>query len=142
MMYKFTNPITGIIIHCSDSDMKSHDNVATIRRWHLNRKMDDIAYHFLVRSSGETCKGRPINTVGAHCFGHNHQTLGICLSGKNIFSDIQLSSFAILCWELCLEYNLDIMTQVYPHSYFNRYKTCPNFNVKEVLRRFDFKNLH
>ena len=128
--------INGIIAHCSDSDIAYHDSIKVIRHWHLARGFSDIGYHFLVSNNGQVHKGRPIEKPGAHCKGHNRYTIGICVSGRHVFPEVQLSAFALLTWELCLEYNLDIRAQVYPHNFFNKGKTCPNFVIKEALKDF------
>ena len=34
--------VDRIFLHCSASDVPAHDNVETIRKWHLDRGFDDI----------------------------------------------------------------------------------------------------
>ncbi len=34
--------VDRIFLHCSASDVPAHDNVEMIRRWHLDRRFDDI----------------------------------------------------------------------------------------------------
>ena len=47
--YKFKRPkreIDRIFLHCSATNIPSHDDVEVIRRWHKNQGWSDIGYHF------------------------------------------------------------------------------------------------
>jgi N-acetyl-anhydromuramyl-L-alanine amidase AmpD len=119
--------LTKMIIHCSASDAPEADNIDTIRKWHMLRNFDDVGYHFFIRKDGAIEKGRDVKIVGAHCKGHNHDSIGICLSGKESFTLDQYIALGALMQVLQFEYgDLDI----YPHNYFNKDKTCPNFESK------------
>lgn len=41
-----------------------------------------IGYHFLVRKDGSIYEGRPIEYVGAHAYGSNYNSIGICCEGN------------------------------------------------------------
>ena len=126
--------ITKIIVHCSDSDVTGHDNVEVIKKWHVKeRGWDDIGYHFVITKNGKVHGCRPLTKAGAHCLGHNADSIGICLTGKEVFSPDQYFTLAWLLSDL-LKDNPTIKT-VKPHRYYNEDKTCPNFN----LQVFDFK---
>lgn len=56
-------------------------DVYKIQREHLGRGFADIGYHFYITRKGNCYAGRPIEYVGAHCKGHNRDTIGICLEG-------------------------------------------------------------
>lgn len=114
-----------IIVHCSDSDKPEHDNIGEIRRWHLIRGWDDVGYHFFITKNGNIEKGRDVSIAGAHTKGHNHDSIGICLSGKKTFTNDQFISLGMLLQVLFFEYG-DM--KIYPHNAFNRLKTCPNFD--------------
>ena len=45
-------PIDRVFVHCSASDYPQHDNVATMRQWHLERGWSDVGYHFFIRKDG------------------------------------------------------------------------------------------
>jgi N-acetyl-anhydromuramyl-L-alanine amidase AmpD len=125
--------IRKIIIHCSDSDYVHHDNIETIRQWHLERGFSDIGYHFIITKDGKIHKGRDINTRGAHTKGHNKESIGICLTGSRIFSDLQRESLkTLLESDLLPEHKLD-KSHVFNHSDLDKNKSCPNFNVHQVL---------
>lgn len=122
---------TKIICHCSASDDESSDNIETIREWHLKRGWDDIGYHFFIDKSGRIFKGRGIDVIGAHCYGHNKDSVGICVSGLNDFSPMQFTSLKVICFDLMRYFNINA-DQIFHHNEFNKNKTCPNFNLDEI----------
>ena len=120
--------INKIILHCSAN---SNPNLTAndVRRDHIdNRGFTDIGYHFFIRTSGLVEKGRPIEEVGAHTFGHNWDSIGICLNGLNLpdFTDAQFSSLKDLLKQLRPQIPA---TEVYPHHFFNPGKLCPVYSV-------------
>lgn len=57
--------------------------VEDIDRWHKNgNNWSGIGYHFFVRKSGAIYTGRPIDTMGAHVYGMNDCSIGICAEGN------------------------------------------------------------
>jgi N-acetylmuramoyl-L-alanine amidase len=121
-----------IIIHCSDSDIPSHDNIATIRKWHVDEnKWRDVGYHFFIRKSGELEYGRPIWESGAHAKGYNRNSIGICLSGSVKFTAPQFDMLKEICLELSDQYGIPFYNIV-PHSAVTSGKTCPNFNLYDL----------
>lgn len=127
--------IAKIILHCSDSDNIEHDNIEVIRQWHKSRGFNDVGYHFFIRSSGQIEIGRPIYKIGAHCLSHNFNSIGVCLSGKTNFSNDQFHATYILIRDLLARFKLSRYA-VFPHNYFDKKKTCPNFEIDE-LWQFD-----
>lgn len=115
------------IIHCSASTI---GDVKHIRQWHLARGWNDVGYHFVIRKDGEIEIGRPLNIIGAHCAGYNYESIGTCLIGQNQFSSSQFKALQRLHAML-----REIFPHIkaYPHNYFNKHKTCPNFDVYRVL---------
>lgn len=120
-------PITSHIIHCSDS---LTGDVPTIRGWHKQRGWNDIGYHFVIRRDGEIEVGRTLDVVGAHCEGHNATSIGTCLVGKTDFTPAQ---FAALKRVHGMVQVLFGPVPAAGHCQFNSHKTCPNFNVKDIL---------
>lgn len=143
-------PIRKVIIHCSASDF---GDVATIRRWHLERGFVDIGYHFVILNGyrkphvydpdddGKIEKGRPWWKIGAHCKGHNYDSLGICLVGnpkfigdpRMWFTSRQLESLRTLVDQLLMEFRLSSQ-DVFGHNDF-AHKICPGFKV-QILRKW------
>ncbi len=134
--------INSLIIHCSASDWGT---AADIRRWHLKRPgFKDIGYHYVIGSGkpypncyyyhyldGSVEVGRRLSVQGAHCKGQNRHSIGICLIGKNSFTQGQMKSLIDVVEHLALQYCLS-REQVLPHSAFSR-KTCPNFDIGPVV---------
>lgn len=137
--------ITKIIIHCSDSN---YGDFEAIDEWHKERGWDGCGYHYLLlngyRSStseykaeddGILEKGRDDRTAGAHCYGHNGSSIGICIIGKHLFSTSQIfDALPTLLSMLCLEYDLTV-DDIYGHHEFNSNKACPNMDM-DMLRGY------
>lgn len=121
-----------IIIHCSDSDVASHDNVETIRQWHKERGFSDIGYHFVITKK-QVEQGRPLDIVGAHTKGFNEDAVGICVTGRNGFSTKQLKMLDDLV--KILKMCFPSIEEVRPHRYYNKEKTCPNFKWEGMDER-------
>lgn len=52
-----------------------------VNQWHKANGWSGIGYHFFVRKNGEVYRGRPLWAVGAHVFGMNDCSVGICAEG-------------------------------------------------------------
>jgi len=89
---------TGIVIHHSDT---LSGTVESIRRYHIEVKgWDDIGYHYVIYLDGSVNYGRLLNKVGAHAYGRNRTHIGICLIGKQTFTNAQFLSVRTLCHQL------------------------------------------
>ncbi|MDD7726846.1 MAG: N-acetylmuramoyl-L-alanine amidase, partial [Bacteroidales bacterium] len=73
--------INEIIIHCSDTPAGEDFSAADIDRWHKERGWSCIGYHYVVRLDGTIEKGRDLSRAGAHCAGHNANSIGVCYIG-------------------------------------------------------------
>ena len=118
--------INEIIVHCSDSVF---GDVATIRQWHMQRGFSDIGYHYVIKADGQLEYARPVEKMGAHCKGHNYHSIGICLIGRHEFDEEQFNT---------LRRTIESLEMVFPgiesvvgHRFYDKNKTCPNFNVQE-----------
>lgn len=125
-------PINLVVIHCSDSP-NDNDRVdaATIHKWHVEQGWSGIGYHYVIDRDGTVENGRPDYWIGAHVKGHNATSIGICLVGRDEFTEPQWASL----WELTAK-----LVQLYGdvrfagHRELDPNKTCPNFDVKPKLR--------
>lgn len=79
--------ISKIIIHCSSSPEGRNDTAEDIRRWHIERGFNDIGYHYVIDLDGTIEEGRPLSKAGAHCQGHNRNSIGICYIGGAYWRD-------------------------------------------------------
>jgi N-acetyl-anhydromuramyl-L-alanine amidase AmpD len=128
--------IKTIVLHCSDSDVPAHDNIQTIREWHLARGFSDVGYHYFITRKGMVMSGRPEAQVGAHVEMHNAYTLGICFSGKTFsnFDSPQFEAGRRLVEKLLKKYNLT-WDNVKLHREFNKGKSCPNFTIDQFRKQ-------
>ncbi len=67
-----------IILHHAATKKCSAED---IHRWHLSNGWSGAGYHFLVRKDGTIYRLRPEDKVGAHAYGANYDSLGICFEG-------------------------------------------------------------
>lgn len=120
--------INAHIVHCSDSE---DGDVKVIREWHKARGWLDVGYHFVIRRDGEIEVGRTLDQIGAHTEGHNADSVGTCLIGKRAFTPAQMRALQRI--NEMLE-SLFPGIKTYGHRDFDKHgKTCPNFEVKDVL---------
>ncbi len=73
--------ITKIIVHCTATPEGRAVSVAQVDAWHKERGFRCIGYHYLVGLDGTVTAGRPEQEMGAHCLGHNYESIGVCYVG-------------------------------------------------------------
>ena len=73
-----TRKIKEIIVHCSATPEGKDYSIDTIRKWHLQRGFADIGYHYIIYRDGSIHTGRDESVIGAHCKGHNSNSIGVC----------------------------------------------------------------
>ena len=74
-----------IILHHADAKNCSAED---IHRWHLNNGWSGAGYHFLVRKDGTIYRLRPEDKVGAHAYGSNYNSIGVCFEGNYMEEDM------------------------------------------------------
>ena len=130
--------INLIIVHCSATQEGKDFTVDDITRWHKARGFKTIGYHFVIYRDGSIHKGRDVSEIGAHCVGHNANSIGVCYIGglaadgktpKDTRTDAQKSSLRELVAKLKAEYP---GITVHGHNEFAN-KACPCFDVKTQL---------
>lgn len=132
--------VNKIIIHCSDSDNPNHDDISVIREWHTSpsphdssKPWSDVGYHYFIKGDGTIQKGRPEERIGAHCYGQNGNSIGICLHGIDQFSDNQFIFLNNLIRHIMKRHDIE---EVSGHYNYSKHKTCPNFDVDEFLKNY------
>lgn len=73
--------ISEIIVHCTATAEGKDFKVSDIDRWHRAKGWDGIGYHKVVYIDGSVHQGRPDEKVGAHCIGHNQNSIGVVYVG-------------------------------------------------------------
>jgi N-acetylmuramoyl-L-alanine amidase len=88
-----------------------------------------VGYHYFIRKDGLLQYGRPLEMMGAHCEGHNKNSVGICLSGRHEFFKTQFKCLADLVDSLRVMYTVSA-EEIYAHNQLDKHgKTCPNFDI-------------
>lgn len=121
--------IKSAVIHCSDFNGQhtAHD----IKQWHLKRGFTTIGYHFVIGYDGVVEEGRELSKIGAHAFGFNSDSIGICLLGKGPFFKLQLDSLKNLLIDL--RKNHPTLATIHMHAEFSYEKNCPNMPMDQWL---------
>jgi N-acetyl-anhydromuramyl-L-alanine amidase AmpD len=85
---------TLLVLHHSGTSTRQ--TVNQIHNYHKNTNgWAGIGYHFYVRTNGDIWQGRPLDYVGAHAYGFNDNSIGICFEGNfevETMSDAQKES--------------------------------------------------
>lgn len=135
-----------IVIHISDSSWGSANE---IRKWHVDGNgWSDIGYQYVINNgkikpnyyldsmNGAVEIGRPIdgdmeaesNEKGAHAYGYNSDSIGICLIGKDKITHAQIGALFDLVSDLMLKFKIQ-HENVVGHYELDPRKTCPNFDM-------------
>lgn len=125
--------INEIIVHCSATKPKVDIGVKEIKNWHVSENgWADIGYHYVIRLNGFIEKGRSVYRAGAHCYGHNRHSIGVCYVGgldqngeaKDTRTDAQKRALRNLLSELTMQYHCP----VHGHNDYSS-KACPCFDA-------------
>ena len=126
--------IKELIVHCSATPEGKDYSVNTIRQWHLQRGFSDIGYHYVIYRDGSIHTGRDESIIGAHCTGHNANSIGVCYIGgcasdgktpKDTRTTEQKQSLVKLLKELKTKYP---QASIHNHRDFAN-KACPSFDA-------------
>lgn len=125
--------ITEIIVHCSATKEGGEYHASDIDRWHKQRGFNKIGYHYVVALDGTIEGGRAESEVGAHCVGHNKNSIGVCYIGglsadgkpKDTRTDAQKRALEQLLRHLVKKYP---KATIHGHRDFAN-KACPSFDA-------------
>lgn len=84
----------------------------------------------MITETGEVQNGRPHYWTGAHVRGHNTDSLGLCMIGRDYFTTEQMDALRWLLRELHGQYPEAVICG---HRDLDSSKTCPNFDVRDVV---------
>lgn len=124
-----------LVVHCAATPKHLDVGAEDIRMWHRDQGWSDIGYHFVIRRDGKVESGRPESEVGSGVYGHNYNTLHICLVGgidragksENNFTSSQFDSLKRLLTEKLKVYP---GAKVQGHRDFPGVsKDCPSFDT-------------
>ena len=127
--------IDRIIIHCSATNPEQDFDAADIDRWHKARGWSGIGYHYVIKLDGTIEKGRHVSRAGAHAYGYNKHSIGLCyiggvdMEGEPSDTRTPEQKRAMDIFILMLKDDYKGAT-VHGHNEFSS-KACPSFNVKK-----------
>ena len=134
--------LNGIIVHCSATPEGKDFTVADITKWHIARGFNTIGYHYVIYLVLCVHTGGPIEQIGAHCQGHNADTVGVCYIG-GLASDGKTprdtrtlaQKDALVNLLLSLKHKYPSISWIRGHRDFAN-KACPSFDATK-----EYKNL-
>lgn len=132
-MVQTKREINRLIVHCSASPEGRNDTIQDIKRWHLQANYRDIGYHYVIHLDGSIHKGRDESVEGAHVYGHNRDSIGICYVGgvdalmkpKDTRTKAQKEALLKILTELKVKYP---SATIHGHREFAN-KACPSFDA-------------
>lgn len=143
---KSRRTIREIIIHCTATQEGKEYTVEQIRADHKRQGWSDIGYHYVIYRDGSIHNGRDVDVIGAHCVGHNANSIGICyvgglenksgvpyakLKAKDTRTLRQKAALLNLLMDLRKQYP---QAKIYGHHDFEPRKECPCFDAKSEYR--------
>jgi N-acetylmuramoyl-L-alanine amidase len=126
-----------IVIHCSASPPHAKVNAEVIDKWHRQRGFRRIGYHYVINRDGVVELGRMLDEAGAHAYGYNDCSVGICLVGgvnragkaENNFTPEQFESLKRKLEELLPKFP---KAEILGHRDLPGVKKdCPSFDVRQ-----------
>lgn len=131
--------INSIILHCTATRATRRITAKEIRRYHVDiLGWKDIGYHYVILTDGTVETGRDLSAAGAHCKGHNANSIGIVYVGgidsrdkpADTRTDSQKASMDSL---ICVLQRIYPNASVYGHRDFAN-KACPCFEAGKEYR--------
>lgn len=133
-----------IILHESHTPESVRDATALLRAQGRVNGLLEIGYHAVIEASGLVVHTREWTTVGSHCPGENHDSIGICLAGDKDTDwwgedrMVQMCNLHGIYQDLCRWFEFRI--PVIGHDEVRRYKRqhnhrCPSFDMAR-MRKF------
>ncbi|MBU2562539.1 MAG: peptidoglycan recognition protein family protein [Nanoarchaeota archaeon] len=135
---KFLKKIKFLVVHHSQ---KEDDSLERIKNFHVNeRKWEDIGYHYIIDKKGKLHKAREEKFIGAHVFGFNRESLGICLLGnldKEIPTKNQIKTLVKLLIKKAKENKISSKNILGHREFPGVTKTCPGklVNMNEIRKK-------
>ena len=131
--------ITEIIVHCTATPEGKDFTVDDIRRWHKEHGWSDIGYHYVIYRDGSIHEGRDVRYSGAHCTGHNANSIGVVYIGgvskdgktaKDTRTKAQKRALLQVMRTLRAAYP---SARIFGHRDFAK-KDCPSFDAREEYK--------
>ncbi|NDV94346.1 hypothetical protein D0T84_05360 [Dysgonomonas sp. 521] len=138
--------IKHIIIHASATKEGRPYKIEDIDVWHKNLGWKKCGYHYVIELDGKIRKGRSEEEIGAHAFGWNKNSIGICYIGglgkngeaKDTRTLQQKSALTALLYDLKVRYP---EAEIIGHRDTGAQKSCPCFEVREEYKHLNNNKL-
>ena len=125
--------IRYLVVHCADTSDEQQLDARDIHRMHLDFGWHGVGYHRVICRDGCVQNGRPDYWIGAHVKGFNEASLGVCLIGRNNFTDAQFNALENILREWKNDYPA---AEICGHCDFEYTdKSCPNFDVAKRCQK-------
>lgn len=127
--------IKYLIIHCTATKEGLDFRAKDVDRWHKEKGWVKIGYHYLICLDGTIEKGREDFEEGAHCYGKNKCSIGICyvggLDSNGKAKDTRTVQQKAALFRLLVELKQKFPNvSIHGHNEFAK-KSCPCFDVKK-----------
>ena len=132
--------INEIIVHCTASPEGQPSTVEAIRKYHIKeRGFSDIGYHYVVYLDGSVHEGRNVDYSGAHCLGHNSNSIGVVYVGGVAKDGKTPKDTRTKEQKEGLLWLLKALKDVYPKATIHGHreyanKACPSFDAKKEYK--------
>jgi len=136
----YINKLKKIILHhsaISTTAMALQFNA--IKAGHIRNGWGDIGYHYLIERNGVVMTGRNRKYQGAHCYGQNGDSIGICLAGNFQYEKPSLAQIESLKRLLStLKKEIGDLPLTFHRNYRNT--SCPGKNINtKILLGYNIK---
>ena len=128
--------INEIIIHCSATPEGRNVTITDIEAWHKQRGFSEIGYHYVIYLDGSVHIGREESKVGAHCLGHNANSIGVCYIGGVAKDGKTAKDTRTEAQKVALRNLVANLKRKYPSASVHGHnevaaKDCPSFDVQK-----------
>ena len=131
--------IKYIVIHCSATSRQMDIGVKEIDQWHKQRGWKRIGYHFVIRRDGKIELGRRMDVPGAHAYGYNRISWGVCMIGgvdKNNKAEDNFSKEQYIS----LKSLLDTLSKIEPNAKIVGHRDLsPDIDGDGIIEKWEWK---
>lgn len=132
--------VTHLVIHHTE---KFGWDIHRTHHHHLNKNgWDGVGYNYFIEYDSSIQIGRGLH-VGAHAYGHNRNSIGICVTGNYDYETLSpdmRETLYVLCLHFMEMFHLN-PSDVYGHRELGAKKTCPGTSIDMEVIRYDLKEL-
>ena len=136
-----------LVIHCADTPNGKDFTPEQIDEWHkergfrraeddkrnFNPQFESIGYHYVITVDGSIHTGRALSERGAHVKGYNSRSVGVCMVGRDEFTQEQWNSLDTVVGDIDAYFGKRLTRM--GHCQLDDSKTCPGFDVPSWFRK-------